>query len=595
MFRKKYIIILVLLNLINGKENQQTMIKYNLKMPNPSNHYFHVEMEILNLNSDSILLKIPVWAPGSYLIREFSKNVIDFESKSDNKKINKNTWKVETKNQNNITINYKVYAYEQSVRTSFLNDSRGYLNGSSVFMFIDGEKNKSGEIKITPPKNWSKISTGLKKIKDKKNTFFFKNFDELVDSPFLIGNHKIISFQLKNKIHEIALFGDGNVNETKLEDDFKKIILTTSKIFGDMPYERYLFIILMLDKKKGGLEHLNSTTIQTDRWIFSDNELYNKFLSTVAHEYFHTWNIKRIRPVELGPFDYNKENYTTELWISEGLTSYYDNLILLRSKILNLEEYFEFLSIDINNFEKNFGKKSQTLSESSFDSWIKYYRQNEESHNTIVSYYSKGAIIGLMLDISLLLKSNGKINLDSVFVKLYENYNLNPNIGFTGIEFRTLCEELISENLDYIWKHVDTTDEIQYNSFLKNVGYMLEKTSDNEQNKTFPYFGFETTNDHNPIVNKIFKESPSYLSGLNVFDEIIAINNIRINNTSISKRIKNLIIGEETNFLVSREGILKELLLISIESPKKTFIFNKNEKANKKNKEMFKYWLGENW
>ena len=600
MLRKKYIIILILLNLINGRENQQTMIKYNLKMPNPSNHYFQVEIEILNFHSDSILLKMPVWAPGSYLVREFSKNIIDFESKSDNKninnkKINKNTWKVETKNQNNIKISYKVYAYEQSVRTSFLNDSRGYLNGSSVFLFMDGKKNHSGEIKVVLPKNWSKISTGLKKVKTKKNTFFFKNFDELVDSPFLIGNHKIISFQLKNKIHEIALFGDGNVNEKKLEEDFKKIILTTSEIFGDMPYEKYLFIILMLDNKRGGLEHLNSTTIQTDRWIFSNKELYNKFLSTVAHEYFHTWNIKRIRPVELGPFDYNKENYTTELWVSEGLTSYYDNLILLRSNILNLKEYLEFLSIDINNFEKSFGKKSQTLTESSFDSWIKYYRQNEESHNTIVSYYSKGSIIGLMLDITLIVKSNGKINLDSVFVKLYENYNLNPNIGFTGIEFRTLCEKLINENLDYIWRYVDTIDEIQYNLFLKKVGYILEKTYDADENKPFSYFGFETSNDHNPIVNKIIKESPSYLGGLNVFDEIIAINNIRINNNSISKRIKGLKIGEETIFLVSREGVLKELFLIPIESPKKTFIFNKDEKANKKNKEMFKYWLGENW
>ncbi len=601
MLRKKFIFLLILLSLIKAKENQNIMIRYNLKMPKPSTHYFHVEMEISNIFSDSILVKMPVWAPGSYLVREFSKNVIEFEAKSGSQelvdyKINKNTWEIKTKNINKINISYKVYAYEQTVRTSFLNESRGYLNGSSIFMFLDGKKGLSGEVEITPPKRWKNISTGLPNVKNKKNTFFFQNFDELVDSPFLIGNHKIISFKLKNKLHEIALYGEGNVDEKKLEDDFKKIILTTSEIFGDMPYEKYLFIILMLDNKRGGLEHLNSTTVQADRWIFSEKRLYNKFLSTVAHEYFHTWNIKRIRPIELGPFDYDMENYTTELWVAEGLTSYYDNLLLLRSKILDTSEYFDFLSDDINSFEMKFGKNIQTLSESSFDSWIKYYRQNEESQNTIVSYYSKGSVIGLLLDLTLIIKSNGKLKLDDVFTELYKRYNENPDIGFTKDEFRKICEDFAGEKLDYIWKYVDSTDPIDYNYFLKEVGYSFEKKvdQDNQESNT-PFMGFEINNSSNPIIKSILRNGPAFQAGLNVFDEIIAINNVRINNVTLPNRINDLEIGKEVNFLISREGILKELTLIPIDFDNSKYNFIKNENASQKNKEMFNIWLGENW
>jgi len=598
---KIYLILIIIINQLLPIENNEPMIKYHLKMPNPSTHYFHVEMEISNIVSDSILLKMPVWAPGSYLVREFSKNVIDFEAKSGNQKlnddkINKNTWEIKTKDLKNILITYKVYAYEQTVRTSFLNESRGYLNGSSIFMFLDGQKDQAGEIQIIPPKKWAKISTGLPNIKNKKNSFSFKNFDELVDSPFLISNHKIISFKLKNKTHEIALYGKGNVNEKKLEEDFKKIILTTSKIFGDMPYNKYLFIILMLDNKSGGLEHLNSTTVQADRWIFSDKKLYNKFLSTVAHEYFHTWNIKRIRPIKLGPFDYNMENYTTELWVSEGLTSYYDNLILLRSKILNINEYFDFVSDDINSFEMKFGKNIQTLSESSFDSWIKYYRQNEESHNTIVSYYSKGSAIGLLLDITLIVKTNGMLKLDNVFSELYRIYNLNPNIGFKKKEFRHICEQFAGEKLDYIWRYVDSTDPIDYNYFLKEVGYSFKKeiNEDNEKSNT-PFLGFEINNSSNPIVKTILRDSPAFNSGLNVFDEIIAINDTRINNTTLQERINDLKIGKEVEFLISREGILKKLILVPIKYNNSKYNFTKNEKTNQKNKEMFNVWLDENW
>ena len=290
------------------------------------------------------------------------------------------------------------------------------------------------------------------------------------------------------------------------------------------------------------------------------------------------------------------ENYTTELWVAEGLTSYYDNLLLLRSKIFDTSEYFDFLSDDINSFEMKFGKNIQTLSESSFDSWIKYYRQNEESQNTIVSYYSKGSVIGLLLDLTLIIKSNGKLKLDDVFTELYKRYNENPDIGFTKDEFREICEGFAGEKLDYIWKYVDSTDPIDYNYFLKEVGYSFKKKvdEDNQESNT-PFMGFEINNSSNPIIKSILRNGPAFQAGLNVFDEIIAINNVRINNVTLPKRINDLEIGKEVNFLISREGILKELTLIPIDFDNSKYNFIKNENASQKNKEMFNIWLGENW
>lgn len=578
----------------------EPQIKYHLSMPEPHTHYYHVELTVSGNSDKKVTVKMPVWTPGSYLVREFARHIPRVRAYAGLKelkieKVKKNTWEVSAGKLSEFTLKYRVYAYEQTVRTSFLNDSRGYLNGTSIFLYIDGRENESGEVKVTPFRGWKQISTGLPKVKGRRNTFSYENYDILADSPFLIGNHDILTFKVKGKPHEIALFGEGNVDKERLQDDFKKIVETTQKIFGGMPYDRYVFHILLLDGLGGGLEHLNSTTIQADRWIFSDDDRYHRFLSTVAHEYFHTWNIKRIRPIALGPFDYERENYTKDLWISEGITSYYDNLLLLRSGILDLKGYFKFLGRDIGSVEKAPGREVQSVVESSFDTWIKYYRQNEESPNVLISYYSKGAVVGLLLHLNINASTDGKKSIDDVFRELNRRYKADPSTGFTSKEFREISETVAGRKLDDVWRYADTTDEVDYNESLMTVGCELNRKYGKDVDESTAYFGFETRGEGNPIVNKVRAGTPAYAGGLNVNDEIVAVNGTRVAAKTLTKRLRDIRHGDTAELLVSREGLMQTVSIKASEPPYDKFSVKKLENASNDQKRLFQAWLSTAW
>ena len=505
----------IIINVETVMGNNDTKISYHISMPEPHTHYYEVEMTVSNNRDRTVQLKMPVWTPGSYLVREFARHIPRVRAFAGTQqlkvdKIDKNTWEVRAGYYKEFTVMYRIYAYEQSVRTSYLSDSRGYLNGTSIFLYVADRKYEPGEVKVTPFRGWRKISTGLPKVKGKRNTFSFPDYDVLADSPFLIGNHDLLTFKVKGIPHEIALYGQGNVDKDQLKDDFKKIVQSTAEIFEDLPYDRYIFFILMLDGLGGGLEHLNSTTIQADRWIFSDDNRYQRFLSTVAHEYFHTWNVKRIRPIALGPFDYDKENYTDDLWISEGITSYYDNLLLLRSGIVDVEGYFKLVGRDITSVETAPGRLIQSAVESSFDTWIKNYRRNEESHNVMISYYSKGAVTGLMLDLAINASTNGRKSLDQVFQELNRRYENDPSTGFTSKEFRTVCENVAGRKLDDVWRYADTTDEVDYNSALEKVGCILERKYGEGVTSSTSYYGFATRGEKNPVVSRVYAGTPAY-------------------------------------------------------------------------------------
>ena len=350
-----------------------------------------------------------------------------------------------------------------------------------------------------------------------------------------------------------------------------------------------------MDDLGGGLEHLNSTTIQTDRWIFSDADRYFRFLSTVAHEFFHTWNIKRIRPIALGPFDYNQENYTKDLWISEGITSYYDNLILLRSGIFNVEEYFKFLVRDIASVEKAPGRQVQSVMEASFDAWIKYYRQNEESPNVLISYYSKGAVIGLLLDLAINSATKGQKSIDDVFRKLNNSYKEEPTTGFTSKEFREVCELIAGTNLEEVWRYTNTTDEIDYNFPLLSVGCEFQRKYEKDVDESTAYFGFSISGDVNPIVKNVRAGTPAYIGGLNVNDEIISLNGTRVSRKTIEKRLQDIPQDSLTEFLISREGIIQKVKLTPSKPPYDNFSIKKFDKVSNDQKKLFQAWLGVPW
>ncbi|MDZ7936574.1 MAG: hypothetical protein U5M51_16765 [Emticicia sp.] len=355
-------------------------------MDKPQTHYFDVEMKLSNFDAKTkqqgfLDLKMAVWTPGSYLIREYAKNVESFSVSSDSKavksdKINKNTWRVRLlAGINEATVKYRVYANELTVRTSFIDDSHGYINPACVFMYVNDWRQVSSTINIKPYKNWNTISTALKSLGN--NTFEAANLDELIDSPIEIGTQKVLTFELKGIPHKIAMYGEVKMDEAKVTTDFKKVCETAMSVVGEHPCKDYTFLIHNLAIGGGGLEHLNSTTCQTSRMTYSNDRMYQGFMSLIAHEYFHLWNVKRIRPKALGPFDYENENYTHLLWFSEGCTSFYQSYILRRANMMTPEEYLTKYAAEINTIENQPGNQVQSATESSWDAWIKYYRQTK--------------------------------------------------------------------------------------------------------------------------------------------------------------------------------------------------------------------------
>ena len=412
----------------------QIKMDYTLSMSKPYTHYFEVETKVTGLRKAYIDFLMPVWAPGSYLVRDFPKNVEFFKASDESgknlkfEKINKYTWRVYSHNSDEVKLSYDVYAYEASVRTSFLDEAHGYLNGSSVFMYIENMKDLPSTLKIIPYKDWKKVSTGLNPVEGKKFTFRSPNYDILADSPIEIGNQDIINFKASGVDYSVAMYGKGNYNADTLKKYMTKVIEAETNIFNENPNKHYVFIIHNLTNGSGGLEHLNSTTLEVNRWIYSN---LTRFLSLVAHEHFHLWNVKRIRPIALGPFNYESENYTTLLWEMEGVTSYYSNLILRRTNIITPDNFLNNISGGISYVENTPGNNVQSASEASFDAWIKAYQPNENSYNTTISYYSKGAIIGMLLDLEIMNATDGKKNYDDVLKYLYNEYYKKLKRGFT--------------------------------------------------------------------------------------------------------------------------------------------------------------------
>ncbi|MFT7343477.1 MAG: putative metalloprotease with PDZ domain [Lentimonas sp.] len=573
-------------------------IHYNLRMEKPAAHYFQVEMVVKDFKKSSLEFKLPVWAPGSYLVREFSKN-LDLVKATDKNgkalqinKSNKNTWVVDTKNVKEVHINYEVYSFELTVRTSFLDNTHGFVSGSGVFMYLNNAKDVLGTLDVYPHSSFSKITTALNRSKesevsDEKTSFEFKDYDQLVDCPIEIGNQETFSFNAAGLNHDVGIYGRGNHDIEQLKIDMPKIIESATSVFGVNPNKNYTFIIHNVENGQGGLEHINSTTLSVNRWTYEGSK-YIGFLSLVAHEYFHLWNVKRIRPIELGPFNYDEENYTTLLWVMEGFTSYYDELLLLRAGYYDKDTYLRKLNGTLNYVEGSTGSRIQPLAHASYDAWIKAYRPNENSVNTTMSYYSRGQMMAMLFDAMIIDKYKGEKGLDDFMQILYNKYYLGKKRGFTEDEFKTTLEELLGYDLsDFFKKYIHGTEIPDYKTVLEKVGIVVQDVSDFETS-----FGSLTRNSGNSaIVTRIRRESAAEVSGLSVGDEIIAIDDIRVDSDVLDAILESMTKGDTFELIISRDNLLMKLDCKMDDYFKTRFNFELDDKVNTVNSN---YWLRSN-
>ena len=581
-------------------------ITYTLSFEDRAEHYVSVELEVDGLRQKQFLdLKMATWIPGSYLIRELARNVVGVTARGGFRelpvvKVDKNTWRVTTKGQRRIFVRYKLYAYEPTHRTSYVDNDMAMLNGASLFMYPVGMQDRESVVVINKPRSWKKVNTALPGVGSSSPVYRAANFDMLVDSPIILGNHTVLEFNLSGVPHRYAISGRGNYDAEQLVTDSKKIFSEIHALFGSIPYQDYTVFLNLRDVhgKRNGLEHLNSTHLVASRWTFSPEQEYRKYLELLSHEVFHAYNVKRIRPAALGPFDYDRENYTTLLWVAEGLTSYYDRLFLRRANLLSVDDYLDLIAADILDIESTPGRLEQSLQAASFDTWIEYYRQDENTPNTAISYYTKGSLVGLALDLAIRSSTEGERTLDDVFRALWQDFQ-NTGAGYTHEIFRAWCDSIAGRPLDDVFQYVTTTSEIDWAPILEPFGLMLIRGYSSPADSAKAFYGLETdTTDatsNRLAISRVDHASPAARAGLSVHDELIAIDGFRLLGKSAHKILNSMRTGREVEVIVNRNGQIKRLTVRPEAQPYDQLSIVKLAPPTDEQERLYTGWLQAPW
>ena len=551
--------------------------------PSPQKHLYQVQLSFIATSAHQEL-SLPTWIPGSYMVREFSKNIIalsvsqaQIELRSE--QINKNTWLISGLEVGlSVSVNYTVYAYEYGIRTAFLDHTRGYFNPSSLCLAVVGCETSPHKVSfIDLPTNWQ-VASGLNQTSE--NIFVAQDYDELLDMPFELGRFKRLEFMVAGVPHYLVLSGTIlPFDEARILADMYKVCEYQINLFGGVaPYQNYTFILNLSGEILTGLEHRNSTLLMAPAHSLpnlnrSNNEDYIKLMGLISHEFFHTWNVKRIKPQAFTPYNVAEENYTKLLWWFEGVTSYYDDLVLYRTGIIDQAQYLNIIVENLNNVYKFAGVTQQSVANSSLTRGVKYYRQDENSPNSIVSYYVKGSLVALCLD--LLLRSKSQFSLDSVMLHLFKLWQVNP-IGVAENEFPALIQAATGVDLaEFIQKATETTEMLPYVELLAQFGLDLTtRLAKNHQDSG--KFNLSTASAVplalgdlgaklekqalGYVVKNVYADTPAERAGLAANDLIIALNQVKL--TNLEKQLGFIQNGESIELTLFRQ---ERLLTLNIE------------------------------
>lgn len=570
-------------------------IHYQVSAPEPENHLFDVTLEITGTLPETLDLKLPGWTPGSYLMRDYSRHVGLVQAQVGGKRVSLNktdkaSWQVALpRGLQEVQIQYQVYAYELTVRSGHLDTSHGYFNGTTLFLYHEGWKDHPVTLEIVPPDDFD-VACPLDRDEDRSGWFFHaSSYDQLVDSPVEMGHFTRYRFEVESLPHELVVYGEGYLPAPRLLRDLTRIIEKASAVFGGLPYHRYLFI-LHLSQGGGGLEHRNSTTIQIQRFQCATEDGYQRVLHVFAHEFFHLWNVKRLRPNNLGPFDYQHEVYTPMLWALEGLTDYYAGLLLLRSQTVTADKILESWAKGLKTLFMMPARKLQTVAESSFDAWIKYYRPDANSPNSTISYYLKGALIGLFLDLEIRQKSHNSQSLDSVFQTLWQRYGEN---GYPAEALEATFEEIGGAEIQsllqrYIYGH-DWFDE----SVLSSVGLVLSRDFSKPQDQRPVDIGVRTGDkDGRFVLQAVLRGGAAERGGLAPDDQILALDGIRVEAKGFDERLSLYRTGDPIRVSYFRRDQLSETLVVAEAALPDQWRLVTEEAPSEEAQDAFRHWAG---
>lgn len=525
-----------------------------------------------------LVVGMPSWTPGSYLLREFPRNVQDFSAHDASglalrwHKLDKNSWSVGSgpETVGPVTVRYRVYANELSVRTSHVDASHGYINGASVFMFVRGREEERSRLTINAPDGW-RTATSLHEEED--GSFVANDYDMLVDCPIEIGTHRTIGWEQQGMPHRYVVWGAEKLEEGRLVADTRRIIDVCAEMFGGLPYDRYLFILHVAPDARGGLEHKSSSSLLVAPSSLAGED-YEKLISLVAHEFFHVWLGKRIRPEPLGLYDYCAENYTRNLWVVEGFTTYYTEMVLLRAGLLTGEKFLARIGGWIAQHEALPGRLHQSLEDSSFDAWIKFYRPDANTPNAQVSYYAKGALAALVLDLEIRRRTVGARSLDDVMRLLWERYGVK-DLGFPedreqGI--KAVLQEVAGGPLEFFDELVAGTAEIDFDRYLSAAGLELAALPEGTVRKPGAAgapppvhesrWGVRLREDGGRVrITQVLEGTAAAEAGLNSGDEIVGVDGVRASVAEIARIADGASPGDVIEVVVIRRGRLVTLRL----------------------------------
>ncbi len=573
-------------------------VSYVLKPKAPEAHEFEVVLTATDLDPAGALFQLPNWIPGSYMIRDFSKNILTIKAQSDGKPVvltkkDKSSW-LAPAGLERITLSYRVYAWDLSVRSAHLDNEHGFFNGTSVFLSVAGQENQSLSVELQAPdgeqfKQW-RLATSLKAAKVKTSGFgeySAANYDELIDHPVEMGTFERIEFDACGVPHEVILTGEYHTDNDRIAQDLKTICEAQIRFFGEpAPVERYVFLVMVVGNGYGGLEHRASTALLVTRDnlpIIGDTSVsddYLSFLGLCSHEYFHTWNVKRIKPARFIPFELQQESHTQLLWFFEGITSYYDDLFLIRTGLIDEQQYFDLMAKTITRVQRGSGRLIQTVTDSSFDAWNKFYKQDSNAPNAIVSYYSKGALVSLCLDAEIRQATNNEKSLDDLMKLLWSRW-LETAEGLGEREPEVLASEIAGKDLSaFFEKALYSTDELPIESALQYLGvdvhWRMRKSandtgggshkghdtanSDKKANaaKQAPWLGANVDGGAGKVnVTHVFSGGAAQLAGLAPGDTIIAIDQLIVSAAGIPDLLKRHATTESLSLHYSRHGVLR--------------------------------------
>jgi len=596
---KSAVRLLVALLLPTLTYSQTPSLEYKLGMSKPWTHLLEVELTIKDVPSSPAALDflMPVWRTGRYVVFDFSGGVQEFSATDGSgtpfrwTKTDKSTWRVEKGRSTGVTIRYKVYANEFEQRTRGLNDEHAFVDGCAVFMFLEKYRSRPLTVTVAPYQDWH-VTTGLESSAGDRCTFKAKNVDELMDCPMEVGNQKDYEFVVEGKKHVLSIFGAGNYDPNKMMTDIGAIVKMNKEFWGDLPYDRYIFFLHLGLQGGGGTEHLNSTIMQTGAYGFRNPNSYRGFLGLVSHEYFHTWNVKQLRPKGIAPYNYMKENYVNELWVAEGTTSYYGELMLLRGGFSPPQSVYEWIAGTVRGERQRPGNRVQSVSESGFDAWVKYWKEHEQGFNYESDYYGKGSDVSLVLDLEIRHHSNNKYSLDDVMRTLYKRFPLGGS-GYTVDDLRSVAEKLSGTDLKkFFEEYVTGTVPIDWERYLGYAGLSLQaKDSDRRIS-----LGMMTADRENRTrVMGVTAGSPAYEAGVDIGDEIVALNGLRVRTSDLPDRLADYKPGDKVKLTVLRRDRLREFEITLRLQDVPPYRVSKVEQPTPLQKSIFESWLKTTW